>query len=186
MSNQNNNVNRNNTQKQKKLIDCIKEKLRLKHYSIRTEKAYVNRIRRYIFFHNIRHPKNMGVAEIEAFLSHLAMQGNVARSTQEQAFNALLFLYRHVLNIPLAGIDALRVTKKSKIPVILTKEEAKKVIMAMWGEYQLMTKLLYGSGLRSLECVRLRIQDLMNEIIVRDGKGEEYPRFNSSRCIMWR
>ena len=184
MSNQNKNVNHDKTGKPKKLIECVTEKLRIKHYSMRTEKAYLKWIIRYILFHNKRHPKDMGVPEIEAFLSHLAIKDNVAASTQDQAFNALLFLYKNVLSIPLDGVDAFRATKKQKIPIVLTKEEAKKVIMAMWGVNQLMAKLFYGSGLRLLECLRLRVQDLdfkMNEIIVRDGKGEKDPRSNIMR-----
>ncbi len=118
----------------------------------------------------------MGVPEIEAFLSYLAVEGNVSGSTQNQAFNALLFLYRNVLNISLeeAEIDAIRAHKKKNLPVVLTKDEVKRVIMAMSGVHQLMTKLLYGSGLRLMECIRLRVHDLdfdMHQITVRDGKG---------------
>jgi len=119
----------------------------------------------------------MGVPEIEAFLTHLAVEGNVSGSTQNQAFNALLFLYRDVLDIPLegAGINAIRARKKKRnLPVVLTKEEVKRVITAMSGVHQLMAKLLYGSGLRLMECIRLRAHDIdfdMNEITVRDGKG---------------
>jgi len=124
------------------------EILRRKHYSIRTEEAYVGWITRYIYFHNKRHPKNMGVLEIEEFLSHLAVERNVSPSTQNQAFNALLFLYRNVLNISLEGekIDAVRARKKRNLPVVMTKDEVKKVIMAMSGVNQLMAKLIYGSG----------------------------------------
>lgn len=118
----------------------------------------------------------MGVPEIEAFLTHLAVEGNVAGSTQNQAFNAILFLYRNVLNISLEGaeIDAIRAHKKRNVPLVLTKDEVKRVIMTMSGVHQLMAKLLYGSGLRLMECLRLRVHDLdfdMNEITVRDGKG---------------
>ena len=119
-----------NTQKPKKLLDRVREVLRLKHYSIRTEEAYTGWITRYILFHGKRHPKDMGVPEIEAFLSHLAVAGNVSASTQNQAFNAILFLYRHVLGISLEGerINAIRARKKQHIPVVLTKDEVKKII----------------------------------------------------------
>ena len=120
----------------------------------------------------------MGVPEIEAFLSHLAVAGNVSASTQNQAFNAILFLYRHVLEISLEGerINAIRARKKQNIPVVLTKDEVKKIITRMTGKCQVMAKILYGSGLRLMECVRLRVHDLdfeMDEITVRDGKGEK-------------
>ena len=163
-----------------KLLDRTREIIRLKHYSIRTERAYLNWMRRYILFHHFhhkRHPKEMGPAEIEAFLTHLAMAGNVARSTQNQAFNALLFLYREVLGISLddAGINAMRAHKKGTLPVVLTKDEVQRVIMATTGVYQLVAKLLYGSGLRLIEGLRLRVQDVdfsLQEVSVRDGKGE--------------
>ena len=169
-------VRGNGGRKPKKLMDRVRETMRLKHYSIRTEQSYIAWMLRYILFHNKRHPKDLGVPEIEAFLSHLAVEGNVAGSTQNQAFNALLFLYRNILNISLedAQIDAIRAHKKRNIPVVMTKAEVKKVIMAMSGVDQLMAKLLYGSGLRLMECLRLRVHDLdfdMNEITVRDGKG---------------
>ena len=161
-----------------KLLDRAREIIRLKHYSIRTERAYLNWMRRYILFHHKRHPQEMGPAEIEAFLTHLAMAGNVARSTQNQAFNALLFLYREVLGISLddAGIKAMRAHKKGTLPVVLTKDEVRRVIVATTGVYQLIAKLLYGSGLRLIEGLRLRVQDVdfsLQEVSVRDGKGEK-------------
>jgi integron integrase len=161
-----------------KLLERARDIIRRKHYSIRTERAYLNWMRRYILFHHKRHPQEMGPAEIEAFLTHLAMAGNVARSTQNQAFNALLFLYREVLGISLhdAGINAMRARKKGTLPIVLTKDEVRRVILATTGIYQLITKLLYGSGLRLLEGLRLRIQDLdfsLHEVSVRDGKGEK-------------
>ncbi len=147
-----------NTKKPRMLLERAREILQLKHYSIRTEKAYIGWMRRYIMFHNKRHPREMGVPEIEAFLSHLAINDNVAGSTQNQAFNALLFLYEKVLNISLKNekIDALRARKKANLPVVMSKEEVKQVITLMKGERQIMAKLLYGSGLRLMECVRLR------------------------------
>ncbi|MCH8292256.1 integron integrase [Candidatus Poribacteria bacterium] len=161
----------------KKLLDQVRDAIRLKHYSIRTEEVYVNWIRRYIFFHNIRHPKEMGAREIEEFLTHLAVNENVAASTQNQAFSALLFLYREVLKIQLDDlIDAVRAKKPQRLPTVLTKEEVHRILNAVDGPYQLMVRLLYGCGLRLLECVRLRIKDIdfgYNQILVRDGKGRK-------------
>jgi len=176
MQDENGLVNAQNGQKPKKLLDRVREILRLKHYSIRTEETYIAWMTRYILFHNKRHPKDMGAREIEDFLSHLAVEGKVSASTQNQAFNALLFLYRHVLKISLEGeeINAIRAHKKRNIPVVLTKEEVRRIITLMTGQCQLMAKILYGSGLRLMECVRLRVHDLdfdMNELTVRDGKG---------------
>ena len=164
-------VKDNQERKPKKLLELAKEILRRKHYSIRTEETYVGWIKRYIFFHNKRHPKDMGVPEIEEFLTHLAVDRNVSPSTQNQAFNALLFLYRNVLNISLEGekIDAVRARKKRNLPVVMTKNKVKKIIMAMSGINQLMAKLIYGSGLRLMECIRLRVYDIdfdMDEITV--------------------
>lgn len=159
----------------KKLLDRVRDVIRLKHYSIRTEKAYVSWIRRYILFHNKRHPKEMGSHEIETFLTHLAVDKNVAASTQNQAFNALLFLYREVLNIQLDdSINAVRAKRPKRLPVVLTKEEIQKIFDSMSGTYLLMAKLLYGSGLRLMECLRLRVKDIdfeQNQIFVRYGKG---------------
>lgn len=127
-----------------KLLDRVRNKIRLKHYSIRTEKAYIGWITRYIYFHNKRHPKDMGRVEIEAFLTDLAVKGNVSASTQNQAFNALLFLYKKVLNINVFdGVDALRAKKPQRLPTVLSVEETRSVIDAMTGTYQLMVKILY-------------------------------------------
>jgi len=146
-------------QRPKKLLDQVRDAIRLKHYSIRTEEAYVGWITRFILFHDKRHPNDMGRAEIEAFLTHLAVDLNVAASTPNQAFSALLFLYRDVLHKDLDGpIDALRASKPKRLPTVLTKEEARRVIECMSGVHQLMAKLLYGSGLRLMECVRLRVK----------------------------
>ena len=159
----------------KKLLDLVRDVLRLKHYSRRTEDSYADWIKRYILFHHKRHPKDMGVPEIEAFLTHLAVDGNVAASTQNQAFSALLFLYREVLHIDLPeSINAIRAKKPARLPVVLTRAETHQVIDGMTGTYQLMAKLLYGSGLRLMECVRLRVKDIdfeRREITVRDPKG---------------
>ncbi len=165
----------------KKLLDQVRDALRLKHYSIRTETSYVDWIRRYILFHrteqgSVRHPSEMGSAEIQTFLTHLAVDENVAASTQNQAFSALLFLYREVLSRELGPIDALRARKPKRLPTVLTQEEVRLVVGHLSGTHQLMAKLLYGSGLRLMECVRLRVKDLdfaQHMIVVRDGKGME-------------
>jgi len=166
-----------NKRPKKKLLDQVREAIRRKHYSIRTEEAYVSWIKRYILFHNKRHPKEMGSAEIQAYLTYLAMEQNVAASTQNQALSALLFLYREVLGKELEfPINALRAKRPKRLPTVLTKEEALRVIGCLSGTYQLMAKLLYGSGLRLMECVRLRVKDVdfaQHQIIVRDGKGQK-------------
>jgi len=162
----------------RKLLDQVRDAIRLKHYSIRTETAYVDWIRRFILFHGKRHPNEMGAPEIEAFLTHLAVDKHVAASTQNQALSALLFLYREVLQQDPGPIDALRAQKPKRLPTVLTKEEARRVIAALPAEstHQLMAKLLYGSGLRLMECVRLRVKDVdfaQRQIVVRDGKGQQ-------------
>ena len=141
------------------LCRSVRDAIRLKHYSIRTEEAYVGWITRFILFHDKCHPSEMGRAEVEAFLTHLAVERNVAASTRNQAFSALLFLYREVLHKDLDGpIDALRASKPKRLPTVLTREEARRVIECIPGVHQLMAKLLYGSGLRLMECVRLRVK----------------------------
>lgn len=162
---------------EKKLLDVVREAIRLKHYSIRTEEAYINWIKRFILFHGKRHPKDMGEAEVQAFLTHLAVEGNVAASTQNQAYSALLFLYRDVLHRELVySTAAVRAKESRHLPAVLTKDEVRRVIAQLSGTYQLQAKLLYGSGLRLLECLRLRVKDINFErraIIVRDTKGDE-------------
>ncbi|MFZ5917968.1 MAG: integron integrase [Chloroflexota bacterium] len=158
-----------------KLLDQVRHAVRLKHYSIRTEQAYVDWIKRFILFHGKRHPQNMGAPEIQAFLTHLAVDRNVAASTQNQALSALLFLYRHVLGQDLTlPIDALRAKKPVRLPTVLTREEVCRVLDFMSGTPQLMARLLYGSGLRLMECIRLRVKDIdfdYGQITVRDTKG---------------
>jgi integron integrase len=165
------------TPPKKKLLDQVRDAIRLKHYSYRTEETYVQWIRRYILFHNKRHPQEMGVPEIEAFLTHLATVENVAASTQNQAFSALLFLYRQVLQIQLDDrIDALRARRSRYLPTVLTPEEAKAIIQQMSGVYRLLTLLLYGSGLRLREVLQLRIKDIdftQRQLVIRDAKGGE-------------
>ena len=158
-----------------KLLDRVRWHLRLKHYSIRTEESYIDWIRRFILFHGKRHPEEMGEAEIAQFLSHLANVRQVSASTQNQAFSALLFLYQQILARKLEFITGVeRVTRPARLPVVLTKEEVNAVLNQMSGELRLMAELLYGSGLRLMECVRLRVKDVdfgYNQIVVRDGKG---------------
>ena len=165
------------TPKSRKLLDQIRDAIRLKHYSYSTEKTYVHWARRYILFHNKRHPAEMGAVEIETFLTHLAKEDNVSASTQNQALNALLFLYRSVLKIDLAiPIHALRAKRSEHLPTVLSKEETAQVLSGVQGLHQLMAKLLYGSGLRLMECLRLRVKDIdfeQSQIIVREGEDEK-------------
>jgi integron integrase len=160
---------------EKKLLDRVRDAIRVKHYSIRTERAYVGWIKRYIIFHGVRHPQEMGAAEIEAFLTHLAVKRHVAASTQNQALSALLFLYQQVLKKDLERpLDAVRAKRPKRLPTVMTEEEVMAVITALSGVNQLIAKLLYGSGLRLIESLRLRVKDVdfaQRQIIVRDGKG---------------
>jgi integron integrase len=159
-----------------KLMDQVREVLRLRHYAIRTEQVYCDWIRRYVKFHNMHSREEMlpGTRKVEEFLSNLAVNGKVAASTQNQAFNALLFLYREVLHQPFEDVQAVRADRPVRVPTVLTPEEAKRVIVAMSGAPQLVAKLQYGSGLRLLEALRLRVKDIdfeMKQLTVRDGKG---------------
>lgn len=158
-----------------RLLDQVRDKIRVKHYSLRTEQTYSQWIRRFILFHHKRHPKDMGAAEVEAYLSYLATDKNVAASTQSQALSALLFLYREVLGIELPWLENLTRAKRPKrLPVVLTVAEVKAVLARLEGRNALMAELLYGAGLRLMECLRLRVKDIdfaMGQITVRDGKG---------------
>lgn len=158
-------------------MDQVRDRMRVKHDSIRTERAYMGWIKRFILFHGKKHPKEMGEPEVEAFLIWLTVEQNIAKSTQNQAFNALIFLYCHVLEQPLAGrIDAVRSRKKQRLPDVLSIDETQRMLNDMNGTTQLMAKLLYGSGLRLLECLRLRVKDIdfeINEIRVRNGNGDK-------------
>ena len=141
-----------------KLLDKVRQCIRLKGYSIRTEKLYVSWIKRFILFHGKRRPQDMGKHEIEACLSDLVMKHNVASSTQNQAFNAILFLYNHVLDADMPeDINALRSKKPLRVPTVMTREETLKVIGMLDSTHQLMGKLMYGCGLRVMECTRLRV-----------------------------
>jgi len=161
----------------KKLLDQYSEVLRNRHYSLRTEKTYISWVRQYILYHQKRHPREMGAPEINAFITYLVNQKNISASTQNQAISAILFLYRNVLNIKLeeTALIPIRPTKPKRVPTVLSREEAKKVISKLDGIYKPMAQLMYGSGLRLMEVLRLRIKDLdfaNRQIIIRDGKGE--------------
>lgn len=158
-----------------KLVHRTRRIMRRKHYSYQTEKRYVSWIRRFIHFHSNRHPIHMGRAEIEAFLTHLAVKDHVAASTQNQALSAIVFLYRTVLDRPLEfPIDSVRARRPRTIPTVLSREELHRVLACLSGRHKLMVQLLYGGGLRASECARLRVKDLdfaLQQIVVRDGKG---------------
>ncbi|NLV30082.1 MAG: integron integrase [Acidobacteria bacterium] len=160
-----------------RLLDQVREAIRTRHFSPRTEESYVAWIRRFILFHGKRHPKEMGETEIAAFLSALAVKGRVSASTQNQALCALLFLYRDVLRIPLCRVqDVVRAKVPRRLPVVLTRDEVGRVLEQLRGTVRLMVTLLYGSGLRLLECARLRIKDVdfqLHQITVRAGKGDK-------------
>ena len=160
-----------------KLLDRIRLAVRTRHYSIRTEEAYVAWARRYILFHGKKHPSAMGAEEINAFLTHLAVESHVAASTQNQALSALLFLYRDVLHEDVGWIaDIVRATRPKRRPVVFTRSEVAQIIGAMEGVERLVAELLYGTGMRVLEAMRLRVKDLdfvRREILIRDGKGQK-------------
>ncbi|MBW4551361.1 MAG: integron integrase [Aphanocapsa sp. GSE-SYN-MK-11-07L] len=159
----------------KKILDQMRDAIRLKHYSYRTEQTYLDWAYRFILFHDKRHPQEMGAPEIEAFLTHLAVQKRVAAPTQNQALSALIFLYRHVLHQDIEGrIDAVRAKQSRYLPTVLTQDEAIAVIQQLSGVYQLVAKLLYSSGLRLSEALQLRTKDIdfaQRQSVVRDGKG---------------
>src|SRR5574340_253814 len=141
-----------------KLLDEVRAAIRLRHYSIRTERAYVEWIKRYILFHGKRHPREMGAEEVTAFLSHLAVDGKVAASTQNQALAALLFLYREVLGVDLPWMTQIvRPKKPQRVPTVLSRVEVARLLDALEGTHGLMARLLYGTGMRLMECVRLRV-----------------------------
>ncbi len=161
--------------KRPRLMDQVRERLRVKHYSLRTEQVYTDWIKRFILFHGKRHPKTLGAPEIEAFLTHLAVRGRVSASTQNQAKSALLFLYREVLAQALPWLDNVTQAKvPERLPVVLTVAEARVVLGRLSGSHWLVASLLYGAGLRLMEALRLRVKDIdfgRHEIVVREGKG---------------
>ena len=160
-----------------KLLDRVREAIRTRHYSYRTEKAYVHWIKRFIFFHNKRHPAEMGEAEIGRFLSSLATDSHVSASTQNQALNALLFLYREILKKDIGYVDGVvRAKRPHRLPVVLTRQEVRSILGALGKSDWLMVMLLYGAGLRLMECLQLRVKDIdftSNQILVRAGKGDK-------------
>jgi integron integrase len=160
-----------------RLLDQVRDAIRTRHYSYRTEQAYVGWIKRFIFFHHKRHPAEMGKPEIEPFLTALAVKRNVAASTQNQALAALLFLYKDVLELDPGWLDdVVRAKRPQRLPTVLTRKETEAVLGALRGVSWLMAVLLYGAGLRLRECLRLRVKDIdfsRNEILVREGKGNK-------------
>lgn len=161
--------------KEKRLLEQMRDLMRLKHYSFRTEQTYCDWVERFIRFHRLRHPREMGEAEVAEFLTDQARNSNVASSTQNQALSALLFLYKQVLKVEIGWLEAVERPKKPvRVPVVLTRDEVHKVFAHLQGSTRLMAGLLYGSGLRLMECVRLRVKDVdfgYGRIVVRDGKG---------------
>ena len=157
------------------LLERVRECCRVRHYSLRTERAYVGWIWRFVTANGKRHPRDMGAVEVEAFLSQLATRDDVAASTQNQALSALLFLYREVLGVQLPWMESvIRAKRPQKIPAVLSRAEVTRLLALMDGQVALMASLLYGTGMRLMECVRLRVQDVgfdRNEICVRNGKG---------------
>lgn len=144
-----------------RLLDRLREQIRVRHYSIRTETAYVTWVRNFIRYHGLRHPAEMGAAEVESFLSHLAVDRNVSASTQSQTLAALLFLYKHVLAIDLPWLDdVIRAKRPERLPVVLSREETQRLLACFEGEMALVTGLLYGSGMHLMEAMRLRVKDV--------------------------
>ena len=168
---------RDSAQQPRRLLDQVRDRIRLKNYSIRTEKSYVSWIKRFILFHNKRHPREMGRAEIEAFLTHLAVDRNVASSTQNQALHAILFLYREILEQPIAEqINALRAQERRRLPTVLTIDEVQRLLSHLDGVNHLVASSLYGTGLRVREGLALRVKDIdiaQRHITVRAGKGDK-------------
>jgi integron integrase len=160
-----------------RLLDQVREMIRIRHYSIRTEQSYVQWIRRFILFHGKRHPRELGAADLTAFLSDLAIRHDVAASTQNQALHAVLFLYRDVLKVNLPWLNEVqRARKPQHLPVVFTRDEVKALLAQLEGTLWLMAMLTYGSGLRLLECLRLRVKDVdfhYKQVIVRDAKGHK-------------
>jgi integron integrase len=158
-----------------RLLDQLRDRVRVKHYSIRTEEAYVQWVRRFVVFSGMRHPRELGQAEVEAFLTHLAVAGRVSASTQNQAKSALLFLYKELLGVELPWLDGIESAKRAaRLPVVLTRTEVEAVLGRVDGTTGLILRLIYGTGMRVLECLRLRVKDVdftRREVLIRDGKG---------------
>ena len=160
-----------------RLLDQMREALRLRHYSLRTEQAYLHWTKRFIYFHGKRHPRDLGPREVEAFLSHLAVEGGVSASTQGQALAALLFLYKQVLGVDLPWLDeVVRAKRPQRLPAVLTPDEVARLLACLEGTQALMARLFYGTGMRLMECLRLRVKDVdlsRREITIREGKGNK-------------
>lgn len=160
-----------------KLLDQVRQAIQTRHYSYMTGRAYVHWIKRFILFHNKRHPAEMGEAEIGRFLSSLATNSHVSASTQNQALNALLFLYREVLRKDIGYVSGVvRAKRPHRLPVVLTRQEVRSIVGYLYGSNWIMAMLLYGAGLRLMECLRLRVKDVdftSNQIVVRAGKGDK-------------
>ena len=171
-----------------RLLEQVRRRCRVKHYSLRTEQIYIGWIRRFILANGKRHPRDMGAPEIEAFLSRLANEGRVAANTQNQALSALLFLYREVLDIELPWMDNLtRAKRPRRLPTVLSVSEVNATLALMEGRPWLVASLLYGTGMRLMECLRLRVKDVdfrRNEILVRDGKGGKDRRTMLPRTLV--
>jgi len=160
-----------------KLLDQVRHKLRTRHYALRTEESYLNWIKRFILFHHKQHPKELNTPHIEAFLTHLAVDRHVAASTQNQALAALLFLYQQVLHIELEyPVDAVRAKSPTRLPTVLSQKEVRRLLPQIDPSFRLLAQLMYGSGLRLMETVRLRVKDVdfdQHQLIVRSGKGDK-------------
>jgi integron integrase len=171
-----------------RLLERVRQVIRIKHYSIRTEQAYLQWIRRYILFHRKQHPSTLGAEHLSQFLGDLAVRGNVSASTQNQALNAILFMYRDVLRTPLPWIEDVQRAKRSQhVPVVLTRGEVRAVLAQLEGTVWLMASLTYGGGLRLLECLRLRVKDVdfeRAELTIRDGKGQKDRRTVLPRSLI--
>jgi len=165
------------TDRKPKLMDRLREALRSRHYSRRTEQTYCHWVKRFIFFHKVRHPAEMAEPEINDFLTHLAVKEKVSASTQNQALSALLFLYRHVIGREVGDLGkVIRARKPKRLPVVLTRDELRTVLNHLKGEQRLIAVLMYGTGMRLMECLRLRVKDIdfaAGEIIIREGKGDK-------------
>lgn len=171
-----------------RLLDQMRDALRVRHYSLRTEQAYTHWTRRYILFHGKRHPREMGAVEVEAFLTWLAVEGQVSASTQGQSLAALLFLYKQVLGMDLPWLDeVVRAKRPQRLPTVLTPEEVRALLAQMEGIHALMARLLYGTGMRLMECLRLRVKDVdlaRREVTIYEGKGDKDRRTVLPRALL--
>lgn len=171
-----------------RLFDEVRRRMRLKHYSLQTERAYIGWMRRFILLNGKRHPRDMGATEVEAFLSHLAVALDVAASTQNQALSAVLFLYREVLDIELPWMDGIvRAKRPRRLPTVLSRDEVQQLLAAMDGRPWLLASLLYGTGMRLMEALRLRVKDVdfaRHEVTIRDGKGGKDRRTMLPRSLI--